>query len=66
LQVNRGARSSYILVPTIALDRAASKDAFWTKFEPYGADAVAETEQRFRDGTYRFVKVHIVPVEDDQ
>ena len=44
------------------------KDAvsdFWLTRKNFNPQARNNTEQLFKDGTYRFVKVQIIPVDDE-
>lgn len=58
-------RGLYIYPPSI---RGLRKDAvsdFWLDRKNLSPQARTNTEQRFKYGTYRFVKVQITPVEGE-
>jgi hypothetical protein len=55
----------FIVLWTIRRTRKDAEETFWQEYEYYGPQARTNIEQRFKDGTYRFVKVQIIPVEGE-
>ena len=55
----------FIVLWTIRRTRKDAEETFWQEYDYYGPQARTNIEQRFKDGTYRFVKVQIIPVEGE-
>lgn len=58
-------RGSFIYPGSIRWRRRNAFSVFWRDFENYSLQARANMEQKFKDGTLRFVKVQIIPVEGE-
>ena len=59
------ARGTYIDPYSLRATREGAASAFWRDRENYSPQARAIVEKRLDAGTYRFVKVQIIPVEGE-